>query len=59
MNTVRNRTVGRVGLLLILLMVMLLVSPTIHVPVSAQTPNPEKQEFTIFRFLLLSLNYYI
>ena len=40
MNTVRNRTVGRVGLLLILLMVMLSASPTIHVPVSAQEPNP-------------------
>jgi len=59
MNTVRNRTVGRVGLLLVLLMVMIVVSPAFHVPVSAQTPNPEKQEFTIFRFLLLSLNYYI
>ena len=59
MNTGRTQTFGRVGLLLVLLMVMLLVSPTIHVPVSAQTPNPEKQEFTIFRFLLLSLNYYI
>jgi len=59
MNAGRTRTIGRVGLLVVLLMMLLTVTPAFPVSVSAQTPNPEKQEFTIFRFLLLSLNYYI
>jgi len=50
MNAGRTQTFGRVGLLFVLLMVMLLVSPTIHVPVSAQTPNLEKRELTIVVF---------
>jgi len=58
MNTARN-ILGKVGLLFVLLVMVLLIAPSVPAPVSAQTPNPEKQEFTIFRFLLLSLNYYI
>ena len=40
MNAGRTKTFGRVGLLLVLLMVLQTVAPTFPVPVSAQEPNP-------------------
>jgi len=40
MNAGRTRTIGRVGLLFVLLMALLTIAPAIQVPVSAQEPNP-------------------